>query len=179
MELRLLHQLCLARFHRLIVALVLQLSPQPIGGSAGLLVAPALQATWLLLPGRFTLMCSIELIGEFRLAAVLQAKADAVARRGIKPIKAGWAVIQHQHARVPGNLHLCNQRDQAYAGRSTQGFWLSFGSVPLISRLMLLRWRQSTSSIATRATTKLALLLVPAAISSGRLIAANTLASDT
>ena len=143
---------------------------------------------------------SIDLINQFRLAAVLQAvhrlmqqrafersiaavvvaaKADAIARRGIKPIKASWAVIQHQHARVPGNLHLCNQREQAQAGRCTQGFWLSFGSVPLINRLMLLRWRQSTSSIATMATTRLALLSVPAAISSGRLIAANTLASDT
>ena len=70
---------------------------------------------------------------------VVAAKADAVARRGIKPIQASWAVIQDQHARVPGNLHLCNQREQAQAGRCTQGFWLSFGSVPLINRLMLLR----------------------------------------
>ena len=72
-------------------------------------------------------------------AVVVVAKADAVARLGLKPIQARWAVIQDQHARVPGNLHLCNQREQAQAGRCAQGFWLSFGSVPLINRLMLLR----------------------------------------
>ena len=176
-----------------------QLSPQPAHRSAVFLFAPALHLRGLFFQLVHTVV-SIKLSGEFRLAAVLQAvhrfmqqrafersiavvvvaaKANAVARRGIKPIKTSWAVIQHQHPRVPGNLHLCNQREQAQAGRCTQGFWLSFGSVPLISRLMLLRWRQSTSSIATRATIKLALLSVPAAISSGRLIAANTLASDT
>ena len=121
--------------------------------------APALQLPGFFLQG-FYVVRSIELNGEFRLAAVLQAvhrlmqqrafersiavvvvaaKANAVARRGIKPIKASWAVMQDQHARVPGNLHLCNQREQAQAGRCTQGFWLSFGSVPLINRLMLLR----------------------------------------
>ena len=136
-----------------------QLSPQPAHRSAVFLFAPALQLPGFFLQGVYA-MCSIELIGEFRLAAVLQtvhrfmqqrgfersiaavvvaAKADAVACRGIKPIKAGWAVIQHQHARVSGNLHLCNQREQAQAGRCTQGFWFSFGSVPLINRLMLLR----------------------------------------
>ena len=133
--------------------------PQPFGGSAGLLVAPVLQVPSLLLQDIHA-MSVVDLISQFRLAAVLKpvhrlmqqrafersiavvvvaAKADAVARRGIKPIQASWAVIQDQHARVPGNLHLCNQREQAQAGRCTQGFWLSFGSVPLINRLMLLR----------------------------------------
>jgi hypothetical protein len=70
---------------------------------------------------------------------LLAAKANVVERRGIKPIQASWEVIQHQHARVPGNLHLCNQCKKVQVGRCTQGFWLSFGSVPLINRLMLLR----------------------------------------
>ena len=145
-------------------------------------------------------MCSIELIGEFRLAAVLQAvhrfmqqrafersiaavvvaaEADAVARRGVEPIQAIWAVVQQQHMCLAGDLHLCDQSEEAQACRCTQDFWPSFGSVRLISLWMLLRCRQSTSSIATRATTRLAVLPEPAAISSGRLIAANTLASDT
>ena len=144
---------------RRIAALVLQLSPQPAHRSAVFLLAPSLEHRGFLLQCVHAVF-SIELISQFRLAAVLKAvhrfmqqrafersiavvvvaaKANAVARRGIKPIKASWAVIQHKHARVPGNLDLCNQREQAQAGRCTQGFWLSFGSVPLINRLMLLR----------------------------------------
>ena len=144
---------------RLIAALVLQLSPQPIGGSAGLLVAPVLQVSGLLLQGIHA-MSVVELIGKFRLAAVLQpvhrlmqqrafersiaavvvaAEADPVVRRGVEPIQASRAVIQQQHPRLAGDLHLGDQSEEAQAGRCTQDFWPSFGSVPLSSLWMLLR----------------------------------------
>ena len=72
-------------------------------------------------------------------AVVVAAEADAVARWGVEPIQASWAVVQQQHPRLAGDLHLGDQREETQAGRCTQDFWPSFGSVPLSSLWMLLR----------------------------------------
>ena len=89
------------------------------------------------------MLLSIQLRSQFRLAAVLQpvhrfmqqrvverriaavvvaAEANAVVGWRVEPVKACRAVVEQQHARVAGALHLGDQSKKDEAGRCTQDF---------------------------------------------------------